>query len=261
MIRPYVRHDVELLGQLIRRDLESRYRGSALGAAWSFLEPLWHLALLTLVFRVVLQVRLEGELSSSFPIFLFAGFLPWMTVQASLTRSTTAFLDHGALLKSRRCPAELFVATPVLAELVHASLAAGVFLLVLAAIGQLSLSGLWLLLIAVPLHIALVLGLGLLLALAQLFFRDVQRGLGLALSTWFYVTPIVYPLSTVPEPLHVLIQLNPLTGLTALYRAALLGGRLEFTLALASLVVAALLSLTFGLLALSAGRPVIVDEV
>jgi hypothetical protein len=69
-----------LLRELLRRDIEARYRGSVLGFLWSFIEPLWQLALFSFVFGMVLEVRVVGESTTSFPIFLFAGLLPWMAM-------------------------------------------------------------------------------------------------------------------------------------------------------------------------------------
>ena len=250
-----------LLRELLRRDIEARYRGSVLGFLWSFIEPLWQLALFSFVFGMVLEVRVVGESTTSFPIFLFAGLLPWMAMQGALARSTTAMLDHAALIKSHRFPAELFVLTVVLSELIHTALAALLFVAVLGLTGELSPSSLPLLAIAVPLQFALTFGMGLALGTAQVFFRDVRRALGLLLNSWFYVTPIVYPLAQVPARLRTLIELNPLTGLTELYRAALLGGPVPWTTALASLTVCAVLALLIGWKVLSAFRSSIVDEV
>ena len=94
----------------------------------------------------------------------------------------------------------------------------------LAVLGELHLGGLPLLLLAVPLQVALTLGLGLLLGAVNVFFRDTAQVLGMAFTGWFYLTPIVYPAAQVPARFRPWIELNPLTSLVELYRQAFLGG-------------------------------------
>ena len=105
-------------------------------------------------------------------------------------------------------------------------------------LGQGSVASLGWLAIALPLQIALTLGLGLLLASLHVFLRDIAQALGLVFSAWFYFTPIVYPLARVPESFRGAIELNPLTALVDLYRSALLGGSPTATRGFFALVAA-----------------------
>ncbi len=213
-----------LLREMIRRDLGSRYAGSALGVVWALLQPLWQLLLFNFVFSTVLRVPLTGERTENFAIFLFCGLLPWLAVHESLMRSATAITDNANLVKKVTFPAELLILSVVLAALLHEAMALLVFLAVLAVLGSLTLSGLPILLLAVSLQIVLTLGLGLLLAASHVLLRDVAQLLGMALTIWFYCTPIVYPLRLVPERVRSVLGWNPLTVLVGLYRRALLGG-------------------------------------
>ena len=121
------------------------------------------------------------------------------------------------------------------------------FFAVVAWTGELSWRGLPLLLVAIPLQVALTLGVGWLLAAIHVFFRDVAQILGMGLTAWFYLTPIVYPASFVPERLRPWVELNPLTGLVGLYRAALLADSpLPSRIALASLALFACGFFAFG---------------
>lgn len=212
-----------LLRELVRRDFQARYAGSLLGFVWSLVQPLWQLLLFTFVFSTVLRISLLGERTGSFAVFLFCGLLPWMAIHEALVRSTTAVTDNAELVKKVRFPAEMLVLTVVLAALLHEAIAAAVFIVLLVWIGELSLPSLPLLALAVPIQVALTLGLGLILAPLHALFRDTAQVVGLVLAAWFYLTPIVYPLSLVPERYRAWILYNPLTTLVELYRGALLG--------------------------------------
>lgn len=213
-----------LLRELVRRDFQGRYAGSFLGFVWSFVQPLWQLLLFSFVFSTVMRIPPTGTGTSRFWVFLFCGLLPWLAVQEGVLRGATAVTDNAHLVKKLRFPPEILVVTAVLAALAHEAIAALVFLVALVSVGELSPATLPWLLVALPLQLALTCGLGLLLAGVQVFFRDVAQLLGMALTAWFYLTPIVYPLAMVPESWRGWLALNPLTGLVSLYRAALLGG-------------------------------------
>ena len=142
-----------------------------------------------------------------------------------MLRASTAITDIASLVKKLRFPSEILVLAAVLAALLHEAIAAVIFLGVLMWVGELSLGGLPLLLVALPLQVGLTLGLGLVVASVHVFFRDTAQILGMVFNAWFYLTPIVYPLSLVPGRFRSWLELNPLTPLVGLYRQAVLGGR------------------------------------
>lgn len=236
-----------LLRELVRRDFQARYAGSALGFLWSFAQPLWQLLLFTIVFAGILRIPLRGERTENFALFLFCGLLPYMAVNEGVTRATTAVTDNAPLVKKLRFPLVLLVVTVVATALLHEAIALGVFIAILAFLGEVRPASLAILGMALPLQVALTVGLGMLLATIHVFLRDTAQVLGLVFSAWFYFTPIVYPLSLVPERFRSWVELNPLTALVSLYRSALLGGRFEAGMGLASLVVASVLFLVAGL--------------
>jgi len=213
-----------ILRELVKRDLQSRYAGSALGMFWSFAQPLWQLLLFSFVFGHVMKVSPVGERAPNFSLFLFAGLLPWLAINEGAVRAATSMTDQAHLLKKLRFPSELLVVSAVVSALVQQAIATAVFLVVLAVLGALTVGSLPWLLLALPLQVALTLGLGLLLAGAHVFVRDIAQALGMAFSAWFYLTPIVYPLAYVPERFRPWIEANPLTALTQIYRRAFFGG-------------------------------------
>ncbi len=259
--RPQWRQWWFLLRELVRRDFQGRYAGSFLGLLWSFLQPLWLLVLFGFVFATVMRVPLTGERTDSFAIFLFCGLLPWTALQEGVLRGSTAVTDNANLVKKLRFPAQILVLAVVLAGLLHEAIAAGLFLVFLLASGHLSLQGLPLLMIALPLQLALTLGLGLLLASTNVFFRDTSQVLGMAFQGWFYLTPIVYPLQLVPQSLRGWVALNPLTTLVALYRQAFLAGEVGWVPGTARLALVAVALLALGWWSFHRLAPAFVDEI
>jgi lipopolysaccharide transport system permease protein len=254
-------HRLFLLRELVKRDFEARYAGSALGLAWSFVQPLWSLALYYFVFGTVLRLSPLGTRTESFGFFLFAGLLPWLAFHEGALRSATAVTDNANLVKKLRFPSEILVVTVTLAALAHAMLAGLVFLIILAVSGELDPTGLPLLLIAVPLQVAFTLGLGLLLAALTVFFRDVTQMVGMIFQGWFFLTPIVYPLDQVPRWVRAYIEVNPLTALVGLYRHAFFEGKLTLVPGTASLAALSVLTLLLGILVFRRLRPAFVDAI
>jgi len=251
-----------LLQELVKRDFRGRYAGSVLGFVWSFVQPLWLLLLFSYVFAVILQLKLDRQATDNFGIFLFAGLLPWMAFQEGVMRGSSAITDNAELVKKLTFPSQVLVVAVVFAALLHELIAMVVFVAVLAPLGELAPASLPWLLLALPLQLAFTLGLGLLLASVNVFFRDVAQILGMLLNGWFYFTPIVYPPDLVPEGYRWLLDLNPFTPLVELYRWGLLGGGGP---GLPSgfwwLVVASLGMLAAGWAAFRRLRPAFVDEI
>lgn len=221
---PVLIHRWFLLRELVRRDFQGRYAGSVLGFVWSFVQPLFLLGLYYFVFATVLKIPLYGERTENFALFLFAGLLPWMAFQEGVSRGTTAVTDNAVLVKKLTFPSEILVLAVALAALLHEGIAAVVFLVAVALLGQLDPVSLPWLAVALPLQMALTLGLGFLLASLNVLFRDISQILGMMLMAWFFLTPIVYPMTLVPEWLQPWIAANPITVLVSLYRLAFFGG-------------------------------------
>ncbi len=257
-----MRQSLFLLGEFTRRDFKGRYAGSALGFLWSFVQPLWSLALFTFLFSTVMKISPGiGERTDNFAVFLFCGLLPWMALQEGITRSTTAITDNSGLVKKMSFPSGLLILGVVLAALLHEAIAAALFLVILGITGHLSLTGLPVLLIAVPLQIALTVGLGFLVASIHVFIRDTAQVISMLMMGWFYVTPIVYPIGLVPERFRPWMECNPLTTLVTLYREAFLGGGVIPVRMLAPLIVAAAVALALGIWTFSRLKPAFADEI
>ncbi len=250
-----------LLREFVRRDFKGRYAGSALGFLWSFVQPLFQLVLFNFVFATVMNLSPAGERTENFAVFLFCGLLPWTAFSEGVQRASTAITENAILVKKLNFPSEILVLAVCMAALLHEGIAAVVFLVILGLFDQLSLAGLPVLLIALPLQMALTLGLGLMLSSVQVFFRDTAQVLGMIFMGWFYMTPIVYPLSLVPIEFRPWLELNPLTTLVGLYRQAFLGGTVPWGPGLGWLAVASGASLVIGLRVFRSLKPAFADEI
>ena len=221
---------------LVRRDLQARYAGSALGMVWTFLHPLLLLSVYLVAFSWILGVRFTtGGGSGNFALYLLAGLLPWLAFQEGVIKAAAAVVENAGLVKGVCFPAAVLVASSVLASIVNLLISLGVFLLVLMLTGHLSWSGLPFLPLLACLQVALAFGLGLFAAGLYTFLRDIMPVLQVGFMAWFYLTPIIYPLSYVPERLLPLFSYNPITPLVTAYRAVLLEGAIPSE---ASLVLA-----------------------
>lgn len=193
-----------LLGVLVSREIKARYRGSALGWLWSFVNPLLLLGVYTVVFRYVFH-RGATDALRPYWFFLFVGLLPWNWFHGTLVESTTALTGNANLLRKVLFPAELLTLTYVGSQFVHFLLALPVLLLAVVAAavtGDRPLTAtLALLPVLLVLQLVFVAGLALLLSPAAVHFRDVRDLIANVLQLLFFVTPILYSVDQVPVPL------------------------------------------------------------
>ena len=208
-----------LIGNLARRELQLKYRGSFLGWTWSLLTPMLTLLIYGLVFGVILDVdpRAAGNPEvRSFPLFLFCGLVIWGFVSGVITRSMGWLIEAGPLLNKAYFPPEASILAGSVGALVQVCLEVIVLTTALAIVGNVGLETLMIVPVVVLLAI-MTIGIALLLSLLNVFFRDVGHLVGVGLTLLFYATPIVYPIELVPEkawgwlPAFALIRLNPVT--------------------------------------------------
>jgi len=217
----------ELLADFAWRELRARYKGSVLGFAWNFVNPLLQLIVFWLLFGVVLRTRpvtATGE--QPYAIFLFVGLLPWTFFATSLQSGASAILANGPLVKKVRMPLQLLPAASVLSALANFLLSVAVLFAVLAIFGPRHPEGLVWIPLLIVVQIVMNLGFAYLLSALAVFFRDVQHILGILLLAWYFLTPVLFPvavLSDRPEQLR-LLYVNPMTAIIVAYQRALLDG-------------------------------------
>jgi len=217
----------ELLLTFASRDLRARYKGSALGFAWNFLNPLLQLVVFWILFGVLLQSRpLTATGEKPFPIFLFVGLLPWTFFATSLSGGAASIVANGSIVKKVRLPVQLLPAASVLSALANYLLSLLILFAVLALVGPRHPEGLLYLPVLIAVELLLALGFAYLLAALNVFFRDVEHILGIALLAWYFLTPILFPIAIVADRPReqALLYLNPMTSLIVGYQRALLDG-------------------------------------
>jgi lipopolysaccharide transport system permease protein len=210
-----------LIQTLVVRDLKARYRGSVLGFFWSFFNPLLLLLIYTFVFTKVL-VGIHPEEMEPYALFMFCGILPWTWFSSSVLESSNTLIAGGNLIKKVLFPAEVLPIVTVLANMVHFFLG----LVILAAFliyYQRPIEGLQLLWFPVIVLVQLVftIGLALFLSAMTVHFRDLKDLLSNLVQFWFFATPIIYPMQTIPENMRWWLNLNPMTHLMISYQEVL----------------------------------------
>jgi len=204
---------------MVRRDFTGRYLGSMLGASWALLNPLAQILIYTLIFSQVMQARLPNVPDTlGFSLFICAGLLTWNYFVEVLLRSQTVFLEQANLLKKVSFPRVTLPSVVFLSASVNFAIVWGLFLAFLLISGR--WPG-WVLVALVPLLLiqqVLAVGLGLALGVVNVFFRDVAQAVGVALQFWFWLTPIVYPVTAVPEAVRYAMMWNPMYPLIVSYQ-------------------------------------------
>ncbi len=214
------------VGTSIRNDLRSRFTRSSLGALWMILQPLAQVAIYALVLSRVLATKLPGiDSQYAYVIYLTSGILSWALFAEILSRCLTIFVDNGNLMKKvvfpRMCLPLIVGGSALVNNLLLMAATVGVFLIIGHNPGW---SVLWLLLL-VPLTLAFSLGLGLVLGTLNVFVRDVGQIMNVVIQLWFWLTPIVYMPSIVPDRFKIFISLNPMYTLVLAYQNVLLFGK------------------------------------
>jgi ABC-type polysaccharide/polyol phosphate export permease len=211
----------------VNRDIRGRYINSALGLWWAVIQPLALLALYTFVFSGIMSVRLNGSTSTGeFALYAFCGLLPWLAFADALTRSASVLFDQTPLIKKVVFPSEILPVHLVLSALVVEIVGLVVFLAVVVVSGRLPGWSLLLLPIVIALQFFFMTGIAWLLSTLAVYLRDVRQVVGLVLTLWMFLTPIVYPAALVPARFKWVLDINPMTAVVDAYRAALLDDRL-----------------------------------
>ena len=220
----------ELIRNLVVRDLKVRYRNSVLGIAWSWVNPL----LMMLVYTMVFDFLAGSSDLPDFHIFVLCALLPWNFFSASVGEATSSIVSNGHLIKKVYFPREILPISIVLSNLVNFIIALPVFF-ALAAISGARVTA-WALLLPIPIlvQLAFCIGMCLILATLNVFYRDTQVIMGVMMMAWFFVTPIFYPITQVPREANVfgitfnaqlwLRRLNPMASIIASYRDLLYRG-------------------------------------
>ncbi|NNJ09624.1 ABC transporter permease [Chloroflexales bacterium ZM16-3] len=216
----------ELIRNLVLRDLRARYKGSALGYLWTQLAPLGMMLVYVLVFSVLMPVGL-----AQFPVFIIVGLLPWNYTAEAVMNGTRSVIDSAALIKKVYFPREVLPLVSVFSSLTNFVLSLPMMFAVMALIqmttmGRLNLAwSIAYLPVLIIIQTVLLAGISMLLGAVAVFFRDIVHLVGIVVNIWFFLTPVIYPLSNFGDGVAVrlLRWLNPMASLVEFYRESLYG--------------------------------------
>jgi lipopolysaccharide transport system permease protein len=228
----------DLLRELVACETKSRYKRSILGVGWSLVNPLMQLVVLSFLFGKVVSLNIPN-----YPLFVFAGLLPWNWFTTSLTTATVSIVEHRDLVKWPGFPTAMLPAVSVVTHLVQFLIAFPLlFLCMLLWGGQWTVAMIMLPLV-VTFQFGFTLGLAYLLAPLHVRFRDTQYMLNVFLMLAFYLTPVFYDTRIVPARYELLFSMNPMMHLISAYRSILIRGELPhpISLLLLGIFIAALL--------------------
>ena len=244
----------------IKNDLRARFARSKLGGLWMVLQPLAQVAIYALVLSRIMAAKLPGINNRyAYVIYLMAGMIAWSLFAEVVTRSLTIFVDNGNLMKKmafpRVCLPIIIGGSSLVNNLLLLVTAVGVFLL----IGHpLSVAMLWLPLL-LSINLAFALGLGLILGVLNVFVRDVAQVMTVVLQLLFWLTPIVYMPSIIPDRLRMLVEFNPMVHMVIAFQDVLLYGRSPSMPGLMVIATAAAVLLLFSLILFRRAAPEMVD--
>lgn len=249
---PVLARHRNLLRSLIERELKARYRGSALGFLWSLANPLLLLGVFSLVFGRILGPRGGESEAHPYALFLITGLFPWIWASTSLLEGTVSLTANAALVRKAAFPVPVMPVVVTGANLIHFLLALPILFGALGvgrAMGFDVLSSPWV--AAVPLVILLELlmlsGAALGLAVLHVHFKDVRDLLNNLLQLFFFLAPIIYPMSLIEWPAVArLIRLNPFTPFTLAYQDLLFFGRAPSVSVWLQMVILALVAWIVG---------------
>jgi ABC-type polysaccharide/polyol phosphate export permease len=220
----------ELLHNLVVRDLKVRYRNSVLGILWSLFNPLLMMGVFTLVFTVMTPYSDVKY----FPVFVLLGILPWNFFSASLIGAIRSIVDNSSLVNKVFFPREILPVSVVLANLVNFLMALIVLFIMLLFFGIPLTRWIFLLPVVIVVQLIFTVGVALILATANVFYRDTQVIMEVVMMAWFFVTPVFYSGEILPRN-HEIIQgvyidvfrwvniFNPMASIIAMYRVILYG--------------------------------------
>jgi lipopolysaccharide transport system permease protein len=230
----------ELLVVLIMRDIQVLYKQAALGVGWAILQPVFAVIIFTIVFGYFARMPSEGI---PYPVFAFAGVLPWTYFAEAVRRSGTGLVTDSELVRKIYFPRLIMPLANVIAPLLDFCIA---FVVLLALMAFYGIVPSWKFLVVPPLVLIaalLALSIGLWLAPINVRFRDIKHTLPFMIQIWMYASPIVYPLSMVPQQWQWAYSLNPMVGVIEGFRWAVFDrGEPNFTaLAMSGAIIVLLL--------------------
>jgi lipopolysaccharide transport system permease protein len=212
--------DRELLYFLVWKDIKVKYKQTALGVTWVVLQPVMGMLLFTLLFGKVAKLPNDGL---PYPVFYYASLLSWTYFSSALVMASNSVISNTSLVTKVYFPRILLPAASVIGALLDLAIASVILIGLLLFYGVALSPGLALLPVFLGLLVLFTLGAGQLLAALNVNYRDIKHALPFIMQIWMFASPVVWPMSMVPERYQWLVSLNPIAGIIEATRAVISG--------------------------------------
>ena len=211
----------EMIFSLVHRDLKGRYKGSALGFAWTFLNPLLQLAVYTMVFSIILRSGIKD-----YYLYLFVALVPWIFFSTSIAGGSGCIRLQGDMIKKIYFPREVIPISFVTAQFINMCLSLLiVFVVVIIAGKPINILAILCLPLIMLIEYCVALGMTLLISGITVYMRDVEYFMNVVAMAWQFATPVMYGLEQVPERFVGFFKFNPMTAIIGAYRDILYYGK------------------------------------
>ena len=232
----------------VKREFQLKYRNSLLGAAWTVINPLAMIIVYTVIFSQIMRSKLPSiDGTFAYSIYLCAGVLTWGLFAEMVSRAQNTFIENANLLKKLSFPRLCLPVIVVANALVNFFIVFGLFTIFLLISGN--FPGLVYLALFPVLAILVLfsIGLGISLGVLNVFFRDVGQFFGIVIQFWFWLTPIVYPITILPESVRTLMSYNPMANLITAFQGILVTGQWPDWQSLFPVSILAVILCVFGM--------------
>ncbi|MAW33851.1 MAG: ABC transporter permease [Proteobacteria bacterium] len=218
-----VKNWIDLITVLVQKELKVRYKSSMLGYFWALANPFAFALVYWVAFKLVMRVQMEN-----YTMYLLTGLFPWLWLSIGINRATQSYIDNAMLIKKIAITRAIIPLTNVVQEMVHFIFALPVFIVFLIVADNMSIhiSWVWQIPLMVILQFFFVYPMALVFALTNVYVRDISYVVGIGFSLLFFITPMVYPITMVPEAYRFYFELNPIHALMSCWRGVFLEGSL-----------------------------------
>lgn len=220
------RENIYLLLILVTNDFRKKYLGSILGFVWAVINPLVLICVYSVVFSsIVVPGGSTSGKTLNYGLYIFSGMLPWMVIQESVQRGSTVFHDNAPIIRHHVIPLFFLPLQVVLSAAFSSFLATMTFVVVKGVVLKSITAYCILLIFILPIHVLFCFGLSLVISNITVLLSDTAHFAMVGLFVWFFASPIIYPLDSIPPYLQQIMWLNPMTSIVQVYRAVLLFDR------------------------------------
>lgn len=205
-----------MIYMLVKRDLRGRYRGSILGFAWTFINPILQLLVYTVVFSFVMRANID-----KYYLFVFVALIPWLAMSSSVTGGSSCILVNKNMVTKIYFPRQVLPIATVTAAFINMLLSMVIVLAVCLITNGLNVWVLWYLIPTILIEYILALGIAFIVSAVTVYFRDLEHILQIFVMAWQFLSPIVYSIEMVPESARKIFMLNPMASIIVSYRDVL----------------------------------------